>query len=321
MLETAGKLAGRVENLGPLLRQATGGEQFYNTSPLTMTRLLDDPPNIADNFHAYLRAFSSGAADVLEKFDLHTQVDRLERADLLYLVVSKFCEIDLHPEAVSNLEMGYLYEELIRRFSELSNETAGEHPSPPSTTALAHLVPQEAGVRVDCCRRQPGAGCRAMGEQTRLACSASVSAVRAEDTTHCYVPEQHRDPSCWRSRSHQRPTADAASGEDSTLANKPIRMLAGANTRAGHAAAVKSDPGGRGAVLAQNPPPLDVPQNLPCFRESFRMQAFAGGVLVPPRLPQPDVRHHREGHHREEHESCHGVLRAAAATGGRCCRQ
>ena len=130
VLETASKLAGKVENLDPLLRRAAGGEQFYNTSPLTMTRLLDDPSNIADNLHAYLRAFSPGAADVLEKFDLPTQVDRLARADLLYLVVSKFCEIDLHPEAVSNLEMGYLYEELVRRFSELSNETAGEHFTP-----------------------------------------------------------------------------------------------------------------------------------------------------------------------------------------------
>ena len=67
---------------------------------------------------------------MLEKFDLPGQIDRLDRADLLYLVVSKFCDLDLHPEAVSNLEMGYLYEELIRRFSELSNETAGEHFTP-----------------------------------------------------------------------------------------------------------------------------------------------------------------------------------------------
>ena len=130
VLAAAQKLAGKVENLDPLLRQAAGGEQFYNTSPMTMTRLLDDPSNIADNLHAYIRAFSRGATDVLEKFDLHTQVDRLARADLLYLVVSKFCDIDLHPQAVSNLEMGYLYEELIRRFSELSNETAGEHFTP-----------------------------------------------------------------------------------------------------------------------------------------------------------------------------------------------
>jgi type I restriction enzyme M protein len=130
VLATAQELAGKVENSDPLLRQAAGGEQFYNTSLLTMTRLLDDPSNIADNVHSYIRAFSPGAADVLEKFDLPTQVDRLARADLLYLVVAKLCEIDLHPDAVSNLEMGYLYEELVRRFSELSNETAGEHFTP-----------------------------------------------------------------------------------------------------------------------------------------------------------------------------------------------
>ncbi len=129
VLQTAQRLAGKVGNIDPILCRAAG-EQFYNTSQLTMTRLLDDPPNLADNLHAYLRAFSVGAADVLEKFDLPTQVDRLDRADLLYLVVSKFCEIDLHPSAVSNLEMGYLYEELVRRFSELSNETAGEHFTP-----------------------------------------------------------------------------------------------------------------------------------------------------------------------------------------------
>jgi type I restriction enzyme M protein len=129
VLETNAKIAGKVDNVAPLLRQAAG-EQFYNTSPLTMTKLLDDPPNIADNLRSYLLAFSPAARDVLEKFDLPGQIDKLDRADLLYLVVSRFCEIDLHPGAVSNLEMGYLYEELIRRFSELSNETAGEHFTP-----------------------------------------------------------------------------------------------------------------------------------------------------------------------------------------------
>jgi len=128
-LETAARLEGRVANVDPVLRQVTG-EQFYNTSPLDLRRLLDDPNRIADNLLAYIAHFSPAARDVLDKFDFRTQVDRLDRADLLYLVVSRFCEIDLHPEAVSNLEMGYLYEELIRRFSELSNETAGEHFTP-----------------------------------------------------------------------------------------------------------------------------------------------------------------------------------------------
>lgn len=73
-----------------------------------MTRLLDAPSNIAANLHAHIQGFSRGALDVLEKFDFPTHIDRLDRADLLYLVVSRFCEIDLHPEVVSNLEMGYL---------------------------------------------------------------------------------------------------------------------------------------------------------------------------------------------------------------------
>ena len=74
--------------------------------------------------------FSEAARDVIDKFDFGVQIDRLRRANLLYQVVGKFAEIDLHPEVVSNIEMGYLYEELIRKFSELSNETAGEHFTP-----------------------------------------------------------------------------------------------------------------------------------------------------------------------------------------------
>src|SRR5207249_4426992 len=118
-----------IENVAPLL-EAVSGEQFYNTSKLDLPKLLDDPANIADNLHAYMQGFSPGAREVLERFDFAVQIERLNKSNLLYLVVSRFCEIDLHPEVVSNLEMGYLYEELIRRFSELSNETAGEHFTP-----------------------------------------------------------------------------------------------------------------------------------------------------------------------------------------------
>jgi len=88
------------------------------------------PDELADNLRAYIHAFSSETREILDKFDLAAQITRLHKAGLLYLVVSKFAEVDLHPDTVSNLEMGYLYEELIRRFSELSNETAGEHFTP-----------------------------------------------------------------------------------------------------------------------------------------------------------------------------------------------
>jgi type I restriction enzyme M protein len=129
VLERHVKLKGSIDNIGPVL-EAVSGEQFYNTSPLDFRRLLDDPGQIAGNLRAYIAGFSASARDIIEKFDFDTQITKLDRANLLYLVVSKFAEIDLHPDKVSNLEMGYLYEELIRRFSELSNETAGEHFTP-----------------------------------------------------------------------------------------------------------------------------------------------------------------------------------------------
>ena len=129
VLDRAEQLEGKVENIEPVL-QRTAGEQFYNTSRYDFRRLLDAPDDLADNLRHYTASFSEGARDVLDKFDFEAQITRLDRSDLLYLVVSKFAEIDLHPNVVSNLEMGYLYEELIRRFSELSNETAGEHFTP-----------------------------------------------------------------------------------------------------------------------------------------------------------------------------------------------
>ena len=122
-------LAGRIENMEPVL-QAVAGQQFYNTSPLTFTKLLDDPDTIADSLQLYIGGFSETARDVIDKFDFGIQIERLRRANLLYKVIGKFADIDLHPDAVSNIEMGYLYEELIRKFSELSNETAGEHFTP-----------------------------------------------------------------------------------------------------------------------------------------------------------------------------------------------
>jgi len=129
VLDTYGRVEGKVENVEPILCGASG-EQFYNTSKLDLRLLLNDPSNIADNLRAYIAGFSSAARDVLEKFDFDTQIAKLDRANLLYKVIGKFVDVDLHPDKVTNLEMGYLYEELVRKFSELSNETAGEHFTP-----------------------------------------------------------------------------------------------------------------------------------------------------------------------------------------------
>jgi type I restriction enzyme M protein len=129
VIERYAQMQGKAENLDPILFRESGVE-LYNTSPYDFAKLLAAPDDLADNLRHYMASFSAGARDVLDKFGFDEQITRLDRSKLLYLVVSKFAEVDLHPDAVSNLEMGYLYEELVRKFSELSNETAGEHFTP-----------------------------------------------------------------------------------------------------------------------------------------------------------------------------------------------
>ena len=129
VLERLEELPVTLRNREPLLEQAAG-QSFFNTSRHTFATLLGDPNNVAGNLRNYIARFSESARDIVEKFNFDVQIDRLDAHNLLYLVVAKFADIDLSPETVSNLEMGYLYEELIRKFSELSNETAGEHFTP-----------------------------------------------------------------------------------------------------------------------------------------------------------------------------------------------
>ncbi len=105
-------------------------QSFYNSSPLDLNKSLAQPTQIRPNLLSYINGFSSNVGDIFEKYEFDDQIDKLEEADLLYLVAKKFAEIDLHPDQVSNSDMGLVFEELIRKFAELSNETAGEHFTP-----------------------------------------------------------------------------------------------------------------------------------------------------------------------------------------------
>jgi len=116
-------------NPDPFLLRASG-QSFYNTSDIDLGKLMGDQDHISQNLFAYVQAFSPAVRDIFERFNFSTQIDRLAKSGLLYLVTEKFAGIDLHPEAVDNHEMGLAFEELIRKFAELSNETAGEHFTP-----------------------------------------------------------------------------------------------------------------------------------------------------------------------------------------------
>ena len=107
-------------------------QELFNTSGFTFEKLLGDAPNIAGNLIAYIQGFSPRARDIFDKFEFETEIAKLDEANRLYLIIKEFCsaDINLSPKAITNLQMGYLFEELVRKFNEQANEEAGDHFTP-----------------------------------------------------------------------------------------------------------------------------------------------------------------------------------------------
>ena len=133
---------GKVKNVEPLLCRVTG-VPFFNTSRYTFEKLKGDPNNIAANLTNYIKGFSGRAREIIEHFGFEEHIAKLDKADRLFLLVSKFCEIDLHPDRVSNIEMGYIFEELIRQFNEAVERGGGR----PLHAARGHPPDGQPAVR------------------------------------------------------------------------------------------------------------------------------------------------------------------------------
>lgn len=125
-------LQGKSDNIRDTrLKQVAGGsKQFYNLSKLTFPKLLDDTDQIAANLNGYINGFSENVRRIMERFDFGVQIAKMQDKNLLYEVVKKFANIDLSPDRVDNIQMGYIFEELIRIGSEQANEEAGDHFTP-----------------------------------------------------------------------------------------------------------------------------------------------------------------------------------------------
>lgn len=132
----------------PLLARRAG-QSFYNTSSLDLATLLGDQDHIRQNLYDYVQAFSPAVRDIFERFDFDMQIERLAKAGLLYLVIEKFESIDLSSSVLNNAQMGQVFEEMIRKFAEISDETAGEHFTPRDVVGLMTrlLFADEEGAR------------------------------------------------------------------------------------------------------------------------------------------------------------------------------
>ena len=115
--------------LDSMLNRAAG-QRFHNRSPLNFQKLKGDPDNIDKHLVSYIQGFSKNVREIFERFEFANEIERLREANILYLVVSKFNDMDLHPDVIDNIQMGLLFEDLIRRFNEAANETAGDHFTP-----------------------------------------------------------------------------------------------------------------------------------------------------------------------------------------------
>jgi SOS-response transcriptional repressor LexA len=122
-----GKLEG--EALDTKLNQAAV-QRFHNHSDLDFEKLKGDPDHIEKHLVSYIKGFSANVRRIFDFFEFENEIERMREANILYLVVSKFCDVDLHPSTVKNEQMGLIFENLIRRFNELANETAGDHFTP-----------------------------------------------------------------------------------------------------------------------------------------------------------------------------------------------
>ena len=118
-----------IQNLDPILNKEAG-YNFHNKSPFDFNKLIADPNNVASNLRNYINGFSEDAREIIEQFEFDNQITKLDDSNLLFMVLKRFQEVDLHPNKISSMEMGYMFEELIRKFAEISNETAGEHFTP-----------------------------------------------------------------------------------------------------------------------------------------------------------------------------------------------
>ncbi|MEK9166886.1 MAG: class I SAM-dependent DNA methyltransferase, partial [Patescibacteria group bacterium] len=135
VLEKYNEYKGKINDLDPILKR-TSGTAFYNISDYDFKSILGEPKHLAKNFRLYINGYSKNIQDIFEKFDFSKQLERLEGGDLLFYVIQELNKVDLHPSKVDNYQMGHVFEELLRKFSEMSNETAGEHYTPRDVIGL-----------------------------------------------------------------------------------------------------------------------------------------------------------------------------------------
>ena len=196
-LKTYEDFKAKMDNLSGLLtsEQHGSGLAFYNTSPYTMKMLLDDPKNIDTNFLAYLNGFSDNVQDIISKFKFRNQLERFDETGITFSLIEKFCnpKVELSPDKISPMAMGYMFEDLLRRFNEKTNAAAGRHFTPREIielmTHLVYLPVKEKIQQGTFLVYDPCAGSGAMLTQSKQFATNPEGEIKSKATFHLYGQE------------------------------------------------------------------------------------------------------------------------------------
>ena len=197
VLKTHNEFKSKMDNLDGLLTSKTHGSglAFYNTSSFTMKKLLDDPKNIDSNFLDYINGFSANVQDIISKFKFRNQLETLENGGITFSLIEKFCnpKLELRPEKISPMAMGYMFEDLIRRFNEKTNAAAGRHFTPREIielmTHLVYLPVKEKIQNGTYLVYDPCAGSGAMLTQSKKYATDPDGEIKSKATFHLYGQE------------------------------------------------------------------------------------------------------------------------------------
>ena len=197
VLETHEKYKDKLNDLTALLtsKQNGSGQAFYNTSPYTLKKLLDDPKNLRSNFENYLNGFSDNVQDIISKFKFRNELETLDEAGKLFSTIEKFVspKIDLRPESLPPLAMGYVFEDLLRRFNEATNAEAGRHFTPREIielmTHVLFLPVKEQIQNGTFLIYDPCAGSGAMLTESKKYITDEDGEIKSKATVHVYGQE------------------------------------------------------------------------------------------------------------------------------------
>jgi len=197
VLKTHNEFKSKMDNLSGLLTSKDHGSglEFYNTSPYTMKMLLEDPKSIDSNFLDYLNGFSENVQDIIQKFKFRNQLETFETTGITFSLLEKFCnpKVELSPEKISPMAMGYMFEDLIRRFNEKTNAAAGRHFTPREIielmTHLVYLPVKEKIQKGTYLVYDPCAGSGAMLTQSKKFATNPEGDIKSKASFHLYGQE------------------------------------------------------------------------------------------------------------------------------------